>query len=254
MKKIGISQEILKMIACVTMLLDHIGAALIYDMYVDAGMVNGVDMLGAAAPDRAQARYRIYLLLRIIGRLAFPIYCFLLAEGIAHTRNPKKYGLRLMLGALLAEIPFDLLFFGELTFAHQSVMVTLLLGFLMAMWAKKCGNILLPFAVCFFAAELLGTDYGGIGVALIGLFVVSDQRPNKLLIQLVGMIVLMLLMGSVEVSVGIVNVPIQMFAVLSMIPIYFYSGRKITSSTWVQVVFYLFYPVHLFLLLLIVQA
>lgn len=223
MKTKGISQEGLKVIACVTMLLDHIGATIVPQMG-----------------------------LRIIGRLAFPIYCFLLAEGISHTKNPQKYALRLLIGALLSEIPFDLLFFGELTLTNQSVMVTLLLGFLMAMWTKKRGKILLPFAVCFFAAELLGTDYGGIGVALVGLFVVSAEKNNKFLIQLVGMAVLMLLMGSVEVSVGIVNVPIQMFALLAMIPIYFYSGRKRTNSIWMQRVFYLFYPVHLAVLLLIV--
>lgn len=222
MEKKGIPQEGLKLIACVTMLIDHIGAVLVPHMG-----------------------------LRIIGRLAFPIYCFLLAEGVAHTRNPKKYGIRLLIGALLSELPFDLLFFGRLTLEHQSVMVTLLLGFLMAVWAKKRGKILLPFAVCFFAAELLGTDYGGIGVALVGLFVVSDGKPHKFLIRLIGVAVLMLLMGSVEVTVGVVRVPIQMFAVLAMIPIYFYSGRKVTANPWIQRVFYLFYPVHLTVLLIV---
>ena len=223
MEKKGISQEGLKLIACVTMLIDHIGAVLVP-----------------------------YTELRIIGRLAFPIYCFLLAEGIAHTRNPKKYALRLGIGALLAEVPFDLLFFGELTFAHQSVMITLLLGFLMAMWARKTGNILLPFAVCFFGAELLGTDYGGYGVALIALFLVSADKPHKQLIQTLGMAVLMLLMGSMPVAVIGIRVPIQLFAVLAMVPICYYSGKKATSSVWVQRVFYLFYPVHLAVLLLIV--
>ena len=222
MEKKRIPQEGLKLIACVTMLIDHIGAVLVPNMG-----------------------------LRIIGRLAFPIYCFLLAEGIAHTRNPKKYGMRLAVGALLSEIPFDLLFFGELTLEHQSVMVTLLLGFLMAMWAKKRGKMLLPFAVCFFAAELLGTDYGGIGVALVGLFVFSGEKPNKFLIRPICIVVLMLLMGSVKVTVGIVHVPIQMFAVLAMIPIYFYSGMKISGSVWVQRAFYLFYPVHLAVLLIV---
>ena len=222
MEKKGISQEVLKTIACVTMLIDHIGAALVPSME-----------------------------LRVIGRLAFPIYCFLLAEGIAHTRDPKKYALRLGLGALLAEIPFDLLFYGELTFGYQSVMITLLLGFLMAMWARKSGHILLPFAVCFFAAELLHTDYGGYGVALIALFAVSADKPHKRLIQTLGMAVIMLLMGSIPVAVGGIRVPIQLFAVAAMVPICFYSGRKATSSVWVQRVFYLFYPVHLAVLWLI---
>lgn len=220
----GISQEGLKIIACVTMLADHIGAAFLPWMW-----------------------------LRVIGRLSFPIFCFLLAEGIAHTRNPVKYGLRLFIGTLLAEIPFDLLFSGRLDWGNQSVMVTLLLGFLMAMWGKKTRNILLPFGVCFFAAELLNSDYGGVGVALVALFVVTEQKPRKVLIRLLGMVVLMLLMGSVEVTVGIVDVPIQMFAVLAMIPICLYSGRKVTGDVWIQRLFYLFYPAHLMILWIVSQ-
>lgn len=219
MNRHGISQEGLKLIACVTMLLDHIGAAFLPWMW-----------------------------LRIIGRLSFPIYCFLLAEGISHTRNPWKYGIRLFVGMLLAEIPFDLLFSGRLDWRSQSVMVTLLLGFLMAIWARKSGNILLPFGLCFFAAELLNSDYGGMGVALVALFVVSDGKPHQFIIRLAGMVILMLLMGSVEVTVGIVSVPIQMFAVLALIPIRFYSGRKVTNQPWIQWGFYLFYPVHLMVL------
>lgn len=224
MGKKGISQEGLKIIACVTMLLDHTGATILPSMG-----------------------------LRIIGRLAFPIYCFLLAEGVAHTRNPKRYGLRLFIGALLAEIPFDLLFFGRLTLEHQSVMVTLLLGFLMAVWYKKRGKMLLPFAVCFFAAELLGTDYSGFGVALIALFVLSRGKPRAFLIQLVGMALIMLLMGSYVLSFGAVRIPIQVFALPAMILIYFYSGEKSTGNVWIQRAFYLFYPVHLTVLLIVTK-
>lgn len=222
MRNKSLTQEALKLIACMTMLLDHIGATIL--------------------PSTG---------LRIIGRISFPIFCFLLAEGIAHTRNPKRYGLRLLTGALLAEIPFDLLFYGGLTLAHQSVMITLLLGFLMAMWMKKTGNMMLPFAVCFLAAEFLRTDYGGFGVALIAVFFVSREKPQKFLIQLIGMALIMWLMGSMEVSLGIIRVPVQMFALLAMVPIYFYSGRKSSGNLWIQRAFYLFYPAHLAILLLI---
>lgn len=225
MEKKGISQEGLKLIACVTMLIDHIGAVLM------------PHMMG----------------LRVIGRLSFPIYCFLLAEGITHTRNPKKYALRLGIGALLAEIPFDLLFFGELTLAHQSVMITLLLGLLMVVWSRKMGNFMLPFAVCFFAAEFLGTDYGGFGVALIGLFALTRELPHRHLIQLIGMTVTMLMLNSAAIPIAGLRVPIQLFAVPAMLPICLYSGRKATTNVWTQRVFYLFYPVHLAVLLAIVS-
>ena len=224
MGKKSISQEGLKLIACITMLVDHFGAAVMPAME-----------------------------LRIIGRIAFPIYCFLLAEGIDHTKNPKRYGLRLLAGAALAEIPFDLLFFGQVTLRHQSVMVTLLIGFLMAVWIRKKGRFCLPLAVAFFAAELLQADYGGTGVALIALFLYSRKMEKPLLVQAVGMAGLMLLMGSVEVTIGIVDVPVQMFALLSLIPIGLYTGEKTTGSVWIQRVFYLFYPVHMMILYFIVK-
>lgn len=222
MNKKILPQEVLKIIACVTMLLDHIGATIFPSTF-----------------------------LRVIGRISFPIFCFLLAEGIAHTRNPKKYALRLLIGALLAEVPFDLLFYGRLSFVHQNVMITLLLGVLMVLWTKKTGNMMLPFAVCYLAAEFLNTDYGGFGVGLIALFALTRDLPRKHLIQLIGMALTMWLMGGMGVAVGPVRVPIQLFAVLAMIPIYFYSGEKITRNSWIQWVFYLFYPAHLAILLLI---
>lgn len=224
MKKV-IPQEGLKLLACVTMLLDHIGAV----------FVPGYT-------------------LRIIGRLAFPIYCFLLAEGIRFTRSPVRYGIRLGIGALLSELPFELLFFGTISIQHQSVMVTLLLGFLAVIWAKKMGSYLLPLLVCFLAAELLGTDYGGWGVALIVLFAATEEKPFCQLFQTIGMAVIFLCIGSMSIPIGAVRVPIQLFGVASMIPICLYSGRKATKSHAVQWCFYLFYPIHLLVLLWIALA
>ena len=68
----------------------------------------------------------------------FPIYCFLLAEGAHYTHNPRKYALRLFIGALLSEPGFDFALFGGWTWENQSVMVTLLLGFGMVELMKKC--------------------------------------------------------------------------------------------------------------------
>lgn len=228
MEKRRLSQEGLKLIACITMLLDHIGAAVI-------------PQLG----------------LRIIGRISFPIFCFLLAEGVYHTRNPKKYGLRLLIGALLAEIPFDLLFFAEPTLAHSSVMVTLLLGFCYGEAAKRVNKLghkvllLIPFA---FVAELLGADYGAHGVAMIAVFLLTRNMQDKLPVQILLLGIICYLMGSSPVMIIDFSVPIEMFALLAMVPIALYGGRKLTGSAWAKWGFYLFYPVHLMVLWLIANT
>ena len=211
----GLSQEWLKVIACVTMLMDHIGAAF----------------------------FPWALWWRIVGRMAFPIYCFLLAEGLAQTRDMKRYGQRLATGAVLAEIPFDLLLFGGLTLAHQSVMVTLLMGYFMVLWMRRFPRWkLLAICLCAMAAEWLCTDYGALGVMIIGLFVLTRDMEHRLLFQIFGLMVLNWTLNGYWV---------QMFAVAAMLPIALYNGTKSSHSKAIQRGFYLFYPVHMLVLLLL---
>ena len=191
--------------------------------------------------------------LRIIGRIAFPIYCFLLAEGIKYTKSPKRYGMRLLIGAVISEIAFDLLPSHKPIWMYQSVMVTLLLGFLMILWMRKAKTYLIPLLVCFCSAELFHSDYGGWGISLIWLFAISSDKPLARLLQTVGMALIFYLMGSFKIPVGPLNVPIQLFGVLSMIPIALYSGKKSTGSKLLQWGFYLFYPLHLFGIYLILK-
>ena len=107
-KKKGISGSTLKMIAIVTMLIDHIGAAVLARLL----MVNGLGELDQTSTDAIVqwlsangALYGTYTAMRMIGRVAFPIFCFLLVEGFLHTHDVKKYAMRLGLFALLSEIP-----------------------------------------------------------------------------------------------------------------------------------------------------
>ena len=98
----------LKTIACITMLVDHIGASCI-----EAGILTpGLDA-GTLSQDTLSAYplYRLDMVLRFTGRLAFPLFCFLLVEGFVHTHNVKGYLGRLVLFGLLSEVPFDLAFF-----------------------------------------------------------------------------------------------------------------------------------------------
>ena len=230
MNKKILSQEALKIIACLTMLLDHIGAVFM----------------------PAAADYGLYYALRIIGRIAFPIYCFLLAEGVAHTKNPMKYGLRLFIGILLAELPFDLAFYGGFSWAGQSVMVTLFLGFVMALVMQRIERAKLA-AVIIFAclAELLRTDYGAWGIAMIALFVLTRDRQDRNVLQALMLAVICWMMNSMRVPIFGIRVPIELFALLALIPIFAYSGRKTTHGKAVQTAFYLFYPVHLLVLYLL---
>lgn len=222
MEKRGISQEALKAIACIAMLLDHIGAI----------FVPGYP-------------------LRIIGRIAFPIYCFLLAEGAHYTHSPMKYALRLATSMVLSEIPFDLALKSGLTWQAQSVMVTLLLGFCAIMGIAHCRSSFIRLVILaggFLLAEEFNTDYGGYGVLLIVLF---SQTRGHWWMQTVALAMVAWMMNSFRINVFGVMVPIEMFALLAMIPIGLYSGRKCTSNKWMQWAFYAFYPLHLAVLAII---
>lgn len=231
-----IPQEILKLIAAITMLIDHIGASIFPDL----------------------------LWIRMIGRIAFPIYCFLLAEGMRRTRNPLRYLLRLFIGIFLAELPFDLLFRGHWDWTYQSVMVTLTLGGMMLLCMQKVQNTLLrillvvPFA---WIAESAMCDYGAMGILLIAIFGLVQSFPG----QLICVLFLCLAEDAryiVESLVFFQNwplldavryiltrwPPIETLAVTAMVPIGLYDRRKLTHSKALQAAFYLFYPVHLTIL------
>lgn len=229
MKQKILPQEALKLIACITMLIDHFGHAIV--PYLPVPYMED-----------------LYYGCRIIGRLAFPIYCFLLAEGMRRTRDPKKYILRLGIGALLAELPFDLLFEGGISWESQSVMITLTLGAVMIWCMNKTEKkwlkllTLIPFA---FLADLCKCDYGAGGIAMIAVFALFDRLPvQAFALTLVNW----QLLPSAAVMIYGVVVIIQLFAVFAMVPIALYSGKKLTHNRVVQWAFYLFYPVHLLIL------
>lgn len=135
----GITGSTLKIIAIITMFIDHVGAALFEHYLYKFLEPLGADYCEAAIKAKLPwlwfnwmgdpaAVQNIDMTLRMIGRIAFPIFCFLLVEGFLHTRNLKKYMIRLGIFALVSDVPFDLAFFGEIGLGHQNVFFTLLLG------------------------------------------------------------------------------------------------------------------------------
>lgn len=231
MSKKKLPQEALKLVACITMFIDHFGHAIVP---------------GLPVPYMVE----LYYACRIIGRIAFPIYAFLLCEGMRYTRNPQNYILRLGVGILLAELPFDILFEGGISWATQSVMVTLTLGALMLFCLQKAEKkwmkllIVLLFGIL---ADLARSDYGGWGIAMIAAFAVLDHLP----VLALGILLINAVMPSVVIPFFSINLSVQTFGAVAMVPISLYSGRKLTRSRALQWVFYLFYPVHLLILWMI---
>lgn len=236
MQKRGISQEGLKLIACITMLIDHAGATLVLT-YCQQGA--------------SMAWVNTYYLMRAVGRIAFPIYCFLLVEGAYYTRNPKKYALRLFVGMLLSEIPFDLAFSGRIDLESSSVMVTLLLGFLMIEAMKRVKGfwkimVILPF---FLLAEVLRTDYAGNGIMIIAMLALTKGARQEKWLRLAGFT--LLLWFGAAIQIGPVSIPMEVLGLVGVPYMFCYTGKKLTHSKAVQWAFYLFYPVHLTVLVLL---
>lgn len=216
----GISGSSLKIIAISAMFLDHVGA---------------IFLSAFPAP---------YYALRLIGRIAFPIFAFLLVEGFLHTKHLKKYCLRLTLFAFLSEIPFDLAFYHTMFYwDSQNVFFTLLIG-LITIWGVAYAEtalhampqirLLSQAAVMIFGMALacyLKTDYAEIGVLSIVLIYLFHKLRTMASICACAALCLL---SSLEAS---------SFAAVLLIKSY--NGTRGLSLKYV---FYLFYPLHLLLL------
>ena len=115
-QKKGIPGSTLKIIALITMLLSHIASSVLYKILVARGMYD-LDMRNAEAIHDFYANnaliYHSSTIMQYIGRLSFPIFCFLLVEGFGHTRNHWKYAMRIAMFALISELPFDMTIMGK---------------------------------------------------------------------------------------------------------------------------------------------
>lgn len=170
--------------------------------------------------------------MRFIGRIAFPIFCFLLVEGFMHTSNRKKYALRLFLFAFISELPFDLaLFNSPVDWGYQNVFFTLLIGLLViwAMDAVRKSKFQIPLQLTAilvggFLAWFLKTDYDYKGILLIVILYIF--RYDRKLRTIAGCISLLW----------------EAPACLAFLPINLYNGKRGLSLKYF---FYAFYPLHL---------
>jgi hypothetical protein len=262
------STFVLKLIAIITMLIDHTGAVFI-------------------SPEKNPW---LYLLFRGVGRLAFPIFVFLIVEGFYHTKNVKKYLLRMGIFAFISEIPFDLAFYHErfhvntlndignaLTDpsdslglvmlrlnSYQNVFFTLFLGLLLItlmdmvekrfskptlynIFSSNIMDALLTVGFCA-AAYFLKTDYAVAGILMFVAYYLF--RGRNILITVSTFIITGTLLSDFTKfgQTGNILFIISTFATFAILPIAFYNGKKGKN---VKFLFYIFYPAHLLALFII---
>lgn len=215
----------LKVIALITMTLDHIGAVLLPQ----------------------------YGFLRIIGRIAFPIYAFLIVEGLFYTKDLKKYIIRLFVFALISEIFFDMAFYDRFIYkGHQNVFFTLFIGLITVYFTdlirKKMYDddkkpkylfgilIVIVFIIGIFSADLLRTDYAFYGIFMIYCFYMFRFNFFSQVI-------------SVCYINGFLMGGTQTYALLAMPFIYLYNQKP--GKYKLKWLFYLYYPTHLMILFFI---
>jgi len=239
--KFGITSSALHILAMVFMLCDHLWAR----------VVPGNDWL------------------TWVGRLAFPIFAFMIAEGYAHTSNVKKYAKRLLILALLSEIPFNLMYSSSFIYPfHQNVIWTFLIALglihLIETLHRK-GKIWLTIPVAAAAAlfaTALGyiamTDYYGAGVLTVLAFYFFRQKKwwcligQLLCLWYINVEMLSGLYYPVEVFGISFNLVQQSIAMLSLIFIWLYNGKKGYNAKWFRNFCYGFYPLHMLIIALTV--
>lgn len=228
---IGLSGAALKYLAIVTMLIDHTALVVVLFGFIFNGrmlLVRRIDILPS-----------LYTLMRQVGRIAFPIFLFLLVQGFIHTRDRRKYAVRLFLFACLSELPFNLAVDRTLfSFTHQNVFWTLFAGFMMMWilekiqtsdlprWAALPAGLAVVAALCA-TVTVCRTDYSYHG--LLSLLLLYLFRYNK----------------AMYILAGGFSFAWEPAAMIAFLPIALYNGEKGHAPKYF---FYAFYPLHLLLL------
>lgn len=242
-----INTFMLKLIAIIVMTIDHTGHMLGID-YRD-----GKNYLGDIFT------HDQYMMLRTIGRVAFPIFCYLIVEGFFYTRNVWKYSGRLLIFALISQIPFNLMQTREIYTpgCNTNVFFTLFFGLLAVTVMDACiktakklkseksynsfsnvryyaVGVVFAFAMMLIA-ETLKTDYSSLGVIIILLFYIFRGKPVRLFI-------------SMYLAIYYLSTNLEMYALYAFIPIFLHNKKK---GPGLKYFFYVYYPLHITVLFLI---
>ena len=227
LKKISVlSGSWLKLIALITMIIDHIGLHLI--RYIPE-----FNEVFFSVPEFNCSVYGIF---RLIGRTAFPIYCFLIAEGTYYTRSRFKYGVNLFAFALISEIPWNLehnntIFY----FGSQNVFFTLFLGFLSICiyerLREKPTRCIFALGALFIISWFLRADYGAFGMAFIFLLYLLRERR-----------IAVCFIGSCIIHAAWKAVPAFIFIAM-------YNGQRgFIKGKFMKYFFYAVYPIHILII------
>lgn len=240
-KKIGMTSFGLHVLAMVFMLLDHLWATILTDQH---WMTN-------------------------VGRLAFPIFAFLIAEGYFRTRNVKKYMGRLFVFALISEIPFNLMTGGGWVYPyHQNVLWTFLIAILCMIGIDKTKSssrniavkvilILLIVLGGWIAGTITFVDYYGFGVlTVLTFYAFHKKRWWDYLAQIIILYYINVeLLGGLYFQVNIFGVTLEIvqqgLALLALPIIWLYNGERGYHKKWWQYFCYAFYPLHMLVLYLV---
>ncbi len=198
----------LKIIALISMTIDHIGVQLFPNV----------------------------IILRIIGRLAFPIFAYMIAEGAKYTKNRKKYLLTISMTALLCQVVY---YFAERSL-DQCILVTFSLSIILIYIIDR-RNIILSFLsiiACFLLTYVVNIDYGFIGIMMSVILYLADTKEKKLIIATT-----ILLFMSLNIS------GLQRYSLLSIPLLALYNGKR--GKLNLKYLFYIYYPLHLAVIYLI---
>lgn len=203
--------------------------------------------------------------LTCIGRITFPIYAFMIVEGYFHTKNLSRYVKRLLLFAILSEVPFNLAMGSRVFYPlHQNVLWSFLISIGLIYWNERVklrGKLwarILVAAVSVILGYLVGiftmVDYYHAGVLTVLAFYFFRQRKwwgyvgQLFCLWYINVEMLGGYMYEVQLFGQQIFIMRQGLALLALIPIWMYQGRQGYHSKWLQYGYYAFYPLHLLVL------